>query len=77
MRNLVIYMFVAVLPLYANAQALSYKTVENVYYYDSQTADQTSYMKEKSLLDVYYPEGDHKVPVVIWFHGGGLTAGQG
>ena len=76
MKKLVIYIFLAVLPLYANAQAINYKTIENIHYYDSQTADQTSYMKEKSLLDIYYPEGDNKVPVVIWFHGGGLTAGQ-
>tara|TARA_R100001369_G_scaffold92793_1_gene139884 strand:- start:264 stop:1082 length:819 start_codon:yes stop_codon:yes gene_type:complete len=76
MKKLVIYIFLAVLPLYANAQAINYKTTENIHYYDSQTADQTSYMKEKSLLDIYYPEGDNKVPVVIWFHGGGLTAGQ-
>lgn len=76
MKKLVIYIFLAVLPFYASAQAINYKTIENVYYYDSQTADQTSYMKEKSLLDIYYPEVDNKVPVVIWFHGGGLTAGQ-
>ena len=76
MKKLVIYVFLVVLPLYAIGQDLHYKTLENVYYYDSQTSNETVYMKEKNLLDIYYPEADRKVPVVIWFHGGGLAAGQ-
>lgn len=76
MKKLVIYIFLTVLPLYANGQAFNYKTLKDIYYYDSKTVDETAYMKEKNLLDIYYPETDHKVPVIIWFHGGGLTAGQ-
>lgn len=76
MKKLFIYLLLAVLPTFGLSQALSYKTMQNVYYYDSNISDQTDYMKEKNLLDIYYPEGEHKVPVVIWFHGGGLTGGQ-
>ncbi|MDL5512858.1 alpha/beta hydrolase [Arenibacter sp. M-2] len=76
MKKLVIYMFLAVLPLIANGQALSYKTIENIFYYDTPTTDRSTYMQDQNLLDIQYPEVDHKVPVVIWFHGGGLTAGK-
>ena len=76
MKKLLIYMFLAVMPIYAFGQVPKYKTLDNVYYYDSQTVDQTDYMKQKCLVDIYYPESKAKVPVVIWFHGGGLTGGK-
>ncbi|MBC8768522.1 alpha/beta hydrolase [Arenibacter sp. BSSL-BM3] len=76
MKKLLIYMFLAVMPIYAFGQDPKYKTLDNVYYYDSQTVDQTDYMKQKCLVDIYYPESKAKVPVVIWFHGGGLTGGK-
>lgn len=40
------------------------------------TVKTDSYAQERLLLDVYYPEGKTDVPVVVWFHGGGLEAGQ-
>ncbi len=35
-------------------------------------------MKEMSKLDIHYPnpDSDKKYPVIIWFHGGGLTGGS-
>lgn len=56
--------------------AQGYKEVDNISYYDSINANITDYQKEMSRLDVYYPESEKKVPVIIWFHGGGLTAGN-
>ena len=35
-----------------------------------------SYVTERCVLDVYYPEGKQDCPVVVWFHGGGLTGGS-
>jgi acetyl esterase/lipase len=34
------------------------------------------YAMERCLLDVYYPENATGLPVVVWFHGGGLTGGS-
>ena len=34
---------------------------------------QNAYMKQKCLLDVYYPTDKKDFPTVVWFHGGGLT----
>jgi acetyl esterase/lipase len=36
----------------------------------------TAAMKERCKLDVHYPDGAKGVPAVVWFHGGGLTAGE-
>lgn len=33
-------------------------------------------MKQKCLLDVYYPTDKKDFPTVVWFHGGGLTGGD-
>ncbi|SFS36209.1 Acetyl esterase/lipase [Sphingobacterium wenxiniae] len=55
----------------------NYQFVENVPYYD---AGQDDYQRTQCLLDIYYPvDGKEKAegrPVVVWFHGGGLTGGQ-
>lgn len=36
----------------------------------------SGYAAERCKLDVYYPEGLQDCPVVVWFHGGGLEAGN-
>lgn len=56
-------------------QELSYKTVENISYYPDITSGLTDYQKAQCRLDIYYPEGKKDVPVIVWFHGGGLTGG--
>ena len=39
------------------------------------TTKEDAYALERLKLDVYYPEGQKELPVVVWFHGGGLEAG--
>ncbi len=34
------------------------------------------YAQERCKLDVYYPTDGHDAPVVVWFHGGGIEAGN-
>lgn len=34
------------------------------------------YTKERCKLDIYYPTDTSGCPVVVWFHGGGLTSGN-
>ncbi len=36
----------------------------------------TDYMKERCLLDIYYPENTKDFTTIIWFHGGGITGGD-
>lgn len=56
----------------ASAQTVTYRTVENLPYRTSGD----SYAMERCKLDIYYPENATNLPVVVWFHGGGLTGGN-
>ena len=52
--------------------AQKYKQVNDICY----TVKTDTYAQERLKLDVYYPEGKKDCPVIVWFHGGGLEAGQ-
>lgn len=51
-----------------------YRTVTDVLYRDGDGL--TDYMKERCRLDVYYPTDVKEFSTVVWFHGGGLKAGN-
>ena len=42
----------------------------------SYTRNNDAYSEERCRLDVYYPADTTRLPVVVWFHGGGLTGGN-
>lgn len=51
-----------------------YATVENLPY---RSRDElTEYMRQRCVLDLYYPVKDKGFPTVVWFHGGGLKSGN-
>lgn len=54
------------------AQDKNYKTIANLGY----VSLQDSYAQERCKLDIYYPTDMSDCPVVVWFHGGGLTSGE-
>lgn len=60
------------LPLTLLAQNMVYKQVNDLSY----TLSDDAYAKERCKLDVYYPCDHTDCPVVVWFHGGGLTSGS-
>ena len=41
----------------------------------SYTVKTDEYSRSRLKLDVYYPSGARDVPVVLWFHGGGMEGG--
>ena len=49
------------------------QTAKDVQYATSST---DAYLQERCKLDVYAPDGANDLPVVVWFHGGGLTGGD-
>jgi len=57
-------------------QTGKYKYVKDIPYYPDSVNMSDEYIKEKCKLDIYYPEEKENYPVVVWFHGGGLTGGE-
>ena len=49
-----------------------HKVIRNVSY----KTGETDYEKSRCRLDLYVPEGANNAPCLVWFHGGGLTAGS-
>lgn len=50
-----------------------YKRVNDIPY---ASASKDAYAQERCKLDVYYPTDKKGVPVVVWFHGGGIEGGN-
>ena len=51
-----------------------YRLYSDIQYY--QHNEQTEYQKLRCRLDVYGPASGENLPVVIWFHGGGISKGN-
>lgn len=51
-----------------------YEVKKAIYYRSDNETDE--YARERCVLDVYYPKQKKDVPVIVWFHGGGLTGGK-
>ena len=68
-RNSFLILMIVLCTMVARAQ---YKQVNDLLYTESKDA----YAQERGKLDVYYPTEVKDAPVVVWFHGGGLEAGE-
>jgi acetyl esterase/lipase len=73
MNRILLVLLLSVTALFASAQ-ITYKTETNISYRTDENLD--AYMKERCKLDVYVPENADSFTTVVWFHGGGLTAGE-
>lgn len=66
-----LFFILAVVLTSVSAMAGDYLTEVDIPY----SANTDDYSRERCKLDVYYPADAHDAPVVVWFHGGGLTGG--
>ncbi len=55
---------------------VTYVLLEDIAYRDTNTASITPYVAERCRLDIYYPKDIDTFATVVWFHGGGLRAGE-
>lgn len=55
-----------------SANATTYKTDSDISY----TPNNDSYSHQRCRLDIYHPADTADLPVIVWFHGGGLTGGK-
>ena len=72
MKRLSLILLAMLLGSIAWGTPLKYTEVHDIPYKESEEA----YVKERCKLDIYYPEDTTGCPVVVWFHGGGLTQGN-
>ncbi len=74
-KKLLLFILVMqILPLCA--QNSDYAIVQNIPYYPESVQSTDNYLKERCVLDIYYPLNKKNFATVVWFHGGGLTAGN-
>lgn len=59
-----------------NTGTINYKIENEIYYRDAPDKKTDEYVKSRCFLDVYYPVGVKDFATVVWFHGGGLEAGE-
>jgi acetyl esterase/lipase len=76
MKTILLAIFIFIIAYPAFSQEPHYQTRFNIPYYDSLTTQSDEYMREKCVLDIYYPSNNTNFPTVVWFHGGGLTGGE-
>jgi len=60
----------------AAGQACSQSVIEHANIAYKSGPKLSEYERTRCALDLYLPEGQSGFPVVVWFHGGGLTAGD-
>lgn len=73
MNRILLVLLLVAIAFHVPAQ-ITYKTENNISYRSGENLD--NYMKERCKLDVYVPENVDSFTTVVWFHGGGLTAGE-
>lgn len=72
-RRLLFSIFLLLVVSGLHSQNVDYQLAKDISYYED--ADPTAYQEKMSTLDISYPDVKD-APVIIWFHGGGLTAGE-
>ena len=69
------YILVFLVVLYSNVNFAQKREILNVPYY-SQKDISDPYKESQCKLDIYLPNNTNKaLPIIVWFHGGGLTGG--
>ncbi|QJD95115.1 alpha/beta hydrolase [Mucilaginibacter robiniae] len=75
MKQLFIFLLLLVGGLQVQAQQ-QYVTLKNLPYYADSLDKTDEYKTSRCRLDLYYPKGAKNYATVVWFHGGGITAGN-
>jgi acetyl esterase/lipase len=75
-KKVTLSIILLVLGVTAFSQIRGYLQELNIPYYNETMRKSDNYINEKCVLDIYYPEKRKDFPTIVWFHGGGLTAGD-
>ena len=75
-RNYLLLMICLGWGVLALGQEIQYETKSNLHYYNDSINQSDAYVKERCVLDLYFPKNAENYPTIVWFHGGGLTGGN-
>ncbi|MUP39021.1 alpha/beta hydrolase [Labilibaculum euxinus] len=76
MKNLLLSIVFLVYGCMAFGQKTTYESKTDINYYSDSINSGDAYIKERCVLDIYYPVNVKYFATVVWFHGGGLKAGN-
>ncbi|MDM8160218.1 alpha/beta hydrolase [Labilibaculum sp. K2S] len=76
MKNLLLSIVFLVYGCMAFGQKTTYESKTDINYYSDSINSGDAYIKERCVLDIYYPVNVKDFATVVWFHGGGLKAGN-
>ena len=76
MKTFLSTVFIFIITNSTFSQKLEYQTKLNIPYYNASVTQSDQYIKERCVLDIYYPSNIKHFPTIVWFHGGGLTGGE-
>jgi len=76
MRKAILSVLLLAVAIAAYTQQTLYATKLNIPYYNDDVIKKDSYIRERCVLDIYYPQNVKGFSTVMWLHGGGLTAGN-
>ena len=76
MKQICLFILLCSSSFFLYAQQDSYDLKENINYYPDSISSLEAYIKERCVLDIYYPQNKPDFATIIWFHGGGLKAGS-
>lgn len=76
MKRLLFAVILLGIHLVAFGQASEYATQLSIPYYPDSISKSDAYLRERCVLDIYYPLKSKGFATVVWFHGGGLTGGE-
>lgn len=58
------------------AQDITYETKSEIPYQSEELRASDEYIKERCVLDLYYPTNKKGYATIVWFHGGGIQGGN-
>ena len=76
MKGLFSFLVLLLLSLSGVGQDLTYTLQTDVAYYNNDSIEADAYIAERCKLDIYYPADSLNFATIVWFHGGGLSAGE-
>ncbi|WP_320018300.1 alpha/beta hydrolase [Labilibaculum manganireducens] len=76
MKNLLLSIVFIVYGCMVFGQKTTYELKTDINYYSDSINSGDAYIKERCVLDIYYPVNVKDFAIVVWFHGGGLKAGN-